>query len=266
MLLTAVVDESGKFKDKDVICLAGIIGGPHFWRGLTGKWVQTLQKHSIDYLHIKELRRWDGVYASKKMEWGDAKREEVLVEFAKILPEVIREHGGVALCVSLDARAYRDLKSEQQRIIGKPDLAVFNFFIASMLWLAASLLPEGFEINITCDDDEAVAEPVYKLLRLAKVRNPLARRIKALCFCDDEVYPPLQIADLVANTLFREATRVVNSPDNPRSEMFRALAGSGVQIHLVHLSADVLTKIAASPGGITISFAVKIVSEVDNAI
>jgi Isoprenylcysteine carboxyl methyltransferase (ICMT) family len=85
VLLHANIDESGKFQDKDVICLTGLITSVTNWRGLIEDWSRLLRKHDINFLHIKDLMPWEGIYASKKDTWGTVGRNAVLLEFAALV-------------------------------------------------------------------------------------------------------------------------------------------------------------------------------------
>lgn len=258
VLLHANIDESGKFQDKDVICLTGIITSVNNWRVTTGEWKRTLDVHKIAYLHVKELRRWEGIYAEKKDQWGDAGREEVLADFAKVVKFSMSEKRGIGLSVSLDAATWRMLTSEEKRRIGKANLAAFEMFVAGMLYLGLHMFPPDFDIGLICDEDEEMAIPTYELLRKAKVANPEAKkRVNSLCFANDKVYLPLQMADLLANSCFREAQRIVSSPESQQGYLYRTMTKDGAHFNAIDLNADILKQIASSPEGVAMVFSTK---------
>src|SRR5580704_12392806 len=223
LLLQAVIDESGKFKDKNVICLAGMLAFGSFWMSLEARWRDRLQKHGIEYFHAKELWRWDGIYAAKRDMWGEAGREQVLIDFATAVQQTIADGNGLVQCVYFDAATWKTLTSEQQRLLGRPDLITFDMFLASMLYHCRQLFPEEFSVSVICDDDEELALPIYKLFRLAKKQNEIAKRVLGICFADDLAYIPLQAADLIANTFYRDKIRAESDPPLPESNIFKTL-------------------------------------------
>ena len=248
LLTYAIIDESGKFKDKDVICLAGILAGWEYWGVAGDRWQQVLNKHTIQYLHVKELRRWDGIYSEKKEVWGNAGRETVLLDFAEVIRTGSSVGRNITLYLSLDAAAWKSLSSEEQRRIGRPDLAVFDLFLAGMLFHGRDLFPPDFVVSLICDDEEEVALPIYRLMRASKLRNPDAKRIRSLAFCDDKSYPQLQIADFIANTFYRELIRARNTPELPQPEVFKAMV-SGTRVHSIHIDERMLKEMASYPQG-----------------
>lgn len=78
-------DESGKFKDKDVIGFCGYISSPEIGAAISDSWFGLLRKHSIPYLHVTKLMSWKGPYVELRARWGDKGRPEVLTEFASDL-------------------------------------------------------------------------------------------------------------------------------------------------------------------------------------
>ena len=112
LLLQAVIDESGKFKDKNVICLAGMLAFGSFWTSLEARWRDRLQKHGIEYFHAKELWRWDGIYAAKRDMWGEAGREQVLIDFATAVQQTILTVMALSnACISMQRRGKPSLVS-----------------------------------------------------------------------------------------------------------------------------------------------------------
>lgn len=258
VLLHANIDESGKFKDKDVICLTGIITTVQNWRVITGEWNRVLALHKIAYLHAKELKRWDGIYAGKKDLWGASGRDAVFADFAKVVHFSMSEKRGIGLSVSVDSATWRSLTSEQQRNVGEPSLAAFELFLAGMLYLGLQMFPPGFDIGLVCDDDQEMAIPTYKLLAKAKLANPEAKkRVNSLCFANDEAYPPLQMADLLANSCYGEAQRLATTPAARQDDVFVAMTKNGAHFNSMYLDSATLKQIGDSPDGITLAFTTK---------
>jgi hypothetical protein len=218
--LHANLDESGKFKDKDTICLAGIISHPENLKVINGHWVQGLRHRDIDYLHVSELMRWDGIYNPKKDKWGTDGRSEVLNQFAKV----------VNLSMS-----------------HRPSLVVFEVFIAGLVGLGLRLFAKDFTLGLTCDEDEEMILPMCRLLRRARAEIPeIGQRIKSICFADDQFYLPLQLADLLAYACSTELNRRRLYPDMPQDSLY-GTAVKEADLFLSHLTGDKLRQIAKLP-------------------
>ena len=132
----------------------------------------------------------------------------------------------------------------------------FDMFLASMLYHCRQLFPEEFSVSVICDDDEELALPTYKLFRLAKKQNEIAKRVRGICFADDLAYIPLQAADLIANTFYRDKIRAESDPPLPESNIFKTLVG-GTRVYFFHITADLLREMASHPHGFTFDFVPK---------
>lgn len=237
LLIQAHIDESGKFHDRDVITVSGLLSSPDYWRLLNGRWLDALEKCHLPYLHVKEV-----------------KDRSILQDFSKIIRMAMAPTFGIGVTVSLDVRAWKSLTSEQQRSIQRPDLAIFEMLIAAMLCLGQNLLPPDFDVALTCDDEEETAFPIYRLWRKVRIRNPeLAKKVVSICFCDDSKYPALQMADLFANTCYRESLRAFTDPDKDRDALYSEMTNEAA-IFKVDMDRDMLINIANHGGSVKLEF------------
>ena len=63
----------------------------------------------------------------------------------------------------------------------------------------------NYRFNLLCDDSEEYSSECLKVYRRFRKLEPgLASKIGSLCFVNDETYPPIQAADLMAFCRRRE--------------------------------------------------------------
>ncbi len=80
------------------------------------------------------------------------------------------------------------------------------------------------KITFICDDEEQMAEPMYKLYRRVKLVYPGAReKLKGLCFADDEYLFLLQAADLTSSLIRREGGKKFLNESYDHERLFAAL-------------------------------------------
>jgi hypothetical protein len=117
----------------------------------------------------------------------------------------IRKHLEVVTGIALDVKAFKALPPHYFQILGdNPFFTAFLRMILRILELTGPKLP----ISLICDDEEQMAEPMYKLYRRVKLVWPEAREVfAAISFADDKRLWGLQAADIVASLFRREADK-----------------------------------------------------------
>lgn len=244
LVLHATLDESGKFSDKDIIAACGFLTTRNVWNAYNLAWSEFLIRSDIEYLHVSELMRWDGIYAPKKDTLGAHGRDLIFTEAVKTICSVLPRRS-VPIAVVLDAKAFRSLDSESRRRLGKPNLIVFQLFIGSILGYIART-KKDYVLSLVCDDDETMAGQLYLILCKSKVANPDAkRRIRSICFTDDTIYYPLQAADLFSHICYSEMERQMNHQTRPVAELYRTLWKAFGEFEGAFINSEHLSDISA---------------------
>jgi len=212
-------DDSGKWKDSDYVCLAGYLSDESGWNGFCADWRALLDKHGIPSVHVKDLLPMQGPY--RDLGWTLTKRDEVYNEFVS----VIRKHVLVGFGMAVDARYWRAMKPEARKLLGDPFMACFQRLmrrITDRLEAAGSQDP----MPITFDDCSDYSQKCYSAWSALRKRDPrMMRLISAITFADDEIFYPLQGADVLANETNKhlrnlaKARRVRPDMENLRPEM-----------------------------------------------
>jgi hypothetical protein len=197
--LTSYFDESGKFADQRVVVFGGVVAVVH--EPFFEDWEKHLLRNGLQTLTMKEALRHDRPLSESNPALGVDARVEALLPFIKC----IRKHLLAISGVALDVEAFRSLPSHYHQILGNDPF--FTAFLRSLMAIIEIARP-GDKVMLICDDEEAMAKPMYKLYRRVKLVNDKARdALKCLCFGDDEFMFPLQAADCVSSIMRREADK-----------------------------------------------------------
>ena len=119
----------------------------------------------------------------------------------------IREHPELSVAIALDVDGVAPvIKRTKGRLVPTDNPHMIAFAMA-MYWLI-DWSGTTDRLSLICDDEQEMALPCYDLYRRLKVLNPEARqKLACLSFADDEVFLPLQGADMLASLIRLEALR-----------------------------------------------------------
>jgi hypothetical protein len=195
------LDESGKPKGPCVSFCGWVADTPR-WRAFEQEWRVFLREKQIRSVHMAELMgRDDEPYQNMSLTRED--RLKIVSEGF----ELVNKHSLGAIHVAVDCQAFKLMSKESQRKCGN-DCHVMCF--EQCVRLTIKVLEairtkfsfgEGWGQGATFvfDDNPEYAVECYNLVRNAKEQHPLWRKwIGSICFADDEIYTPLQAADMLA--------------------------------------------------------------------
>ncbi|MGB7556504.1 MAG: DUF3800 domain-containing protein [Candidatus Korobacteraceae bacterium] len=189
--MNCVFDDSGG-SDTSFICIAGYVALDTGWDLFIDEWFGCLTKHRLPFLHMKDFIPMRGPY--KDFGWSVLKRNEVLVEFA----EIIKRRAIVGFAVGLDAAHYRKMGPKFTREFGDPR----RFCVIRLLRMIVDRFSNigGLSeiLTLVFDDSEEMSLDYHRVVRELRKQDEYKKLIGSVCFADDEVYNPLQGADLLA--------------------------------------------------------------------
>jgi hypothetical protein len=184
----AFFDESGKFEGTEIVCMGGCVVAPELVPVLTREWVDILEDVKLPFTSMKEAVHFKGPY----LKWKDQpdKRDDALRRLANVL--VTNRVGCIAATApSVFFGSMSD--AEKERLWRNTYYPAFESCIIGCLGHA------GTEVRVFCDLAEEYSEKCVKLFHLLRKRRSDAKaRCVGISFCDDEVTPCLQMADMVA--------------------------------------------------------------------
>jgi len=183
-------DESGKFKDKNLICLCGYLSSGEKWDLFTCKWKELTDEIKIPAVHTKTFYQ-DCKEAGLSKEQTAHRLEQFI--------DIVRESISVGFAVGLDARYYRGMPKAAKEGLGDPGVACLQRLLRLIRNRLRSI-GYNYKISITLDDDVSYAMKFYNAIsRLRTKDKELGRMIGAVSFADDSFIVPLQAADILAN-------------------------------------------------------------------
>lgn len=187
-------DESGKFQDRDFICLCGYLSSGDRWDEFMSRWMKLLETIKLPAIHMKTF-----YVDCQKVGLDDARAKEVLEQFIDIIRETIL----VSFAVGLDASFYRGMPNEAKEGLGDPGVACLQRFLRLIRNRLSNVGYNG-RLSLTLDEDETYAMKFYNVVsRLRRADSELGRLIGAVCFGDDTYSLPLQAADILANLTYK---------------------------------------------------------------
>ena len=197
-------DESGKFKDQEIVCFAGYVAGWKAVEAFDGDWSYWLRRFGLDCLTMKHALNHRVRLSDKTDARGPKERITVLMNFA----DCILKHFEFGTSVAVDVKAFESLSSEPRRVLGKnPHYMAFSRVLGEIKKHYRGEL----KIALVCDDEEAYSMECYRLYRKLKAQDAEARKpFTSIAFGDDADHTQLQAADMLASLTRLEAARQIN--------------------------------------------------------
>jgi hypothetical protein len=100
-------------------------------------------------------------------------------------------------------------------------------------------LNDSLPVGVIIDDDPEYAKDFYDLLDALRVQIPRVRsRISAITFGDDNHYPALQMADMIAFESRALGVRRIKDKDAQPTDLHRAITKGGIHSPRVWTASD----------------------------
>jgi hypothetical protein len=141
---------------------------------------------------MKDLMRLGGTYQRKN--WTDAKRDEVLSEFI----DIIQAHILAGFVIGFNAKDFRARPSEEKKKLGDPKMFCFQRLLKRVCDKLKAL---GYEATVSAifDDHQKYSRECYSHWSALRTQHPnLKHSIPCIAFADDEIFLPLQTADIIS--------------------------------------------------------------------
>lgn len=233
-IIHAAFDESGKFKDHDVVSLCGWISPYDFWEAFSAQWAAALEQFGMNELHTAEFMGLHGQYSNLRRRWGqgrERKKDKALTALATVIKKTMSKGVGAGI----DAKYYRSMSQKFRDANGDPFYIAFQEVIRqSMKYVLAYskfyALGQDVKISLIFDQNEDQAEQCLKILnKLKKIHADIRERITGICFCDRRSYAPLQAADFIAYVTKKEIERRIHKSSDVPSKWFASLSARNPQ-------------------------------------
>jgi hypothetical protein len=191
----AYFDESGKKSDHPVVTFSGVCVMQSKLDAFDAAWNTLLHQYGLRSLHMARASRLSEKHGDKMPRHQSAdQRMDTLLPFA----DCINEHLEMGLIQAWDVAGFNALSAEAKRGIGSPDDPYYIAFSRGLTELDDYTQPDD-RISLICDDDVMTALDCHRHYRgMGNAYPKLRQKMVALTFANDEYFPALQAADMVA--------------------------------------------------------------------
>lgn len=221
-------DESGKIHNSDFVSFCGYLGSNRQWEQLSSEWSALRIKRAVPPIHVSAMMRPenDELWSIVKQRWGkeyEDRRELLLDEFSCVISE------SKILCVGavVDCNAFKSLSLPKVKKSSRddPHYLAFQWTVLRSIERVEWGDSDGL-LGLLLDDDHEKALHCYALLHRLKEQYPqIRKRVSGICFCNDDKYPGVQAADMIAF----EARRLMVAGKTAPSQRFLLLTQNGVE-------------------------------------
>ena len=219
-ILNTYFDESGKQNDHPVVTFTGVCASQSRISAFDDAWGMLLRQYGLKSLHMAKasrLKEGSGPLMPRHQLIED--RVKALLPFA----DCINDHLEIGLFQAIDVQGFKLLTKEAKRGIGSPDDPHYLAFARGLVEVI-NYVQDDDKISLICDDDENTAWGCYVHYRaIRKVHTDVKNKIVALAFANDEYFPALQAADMVAFLTRLEAKKEFYDDFNMFGTLFEHL-------------------------------------------
>jgi hypothetical protein len=220
--VNACFDESGKLADTAHVAFAGCVATESDWRGISRRWNEILGTKGLKSTSMK-----DAIHFHKSFEgWQDRvqERDDLLVSLAKMLQRDVGFHGACPI----NCAQFKALPDKHKKKLKNPQYCGFEATVT----LALDWLRPDMKLHVFCDSSDEYAKECIGLYNLLRNNNRVAKeKCIAITFAEDEHFPPLQAADMLAYCVRADASRDVVAPDPIVDRLLRIFTGDGNGIY-----------------------------------
>lgn len=197
-LLHTCLDKTGKFTDSPTVSFGGWISDAYKWSKFTQDWYKLREDFpGISSIHMKVLMRPVSERSYQGHTFTVSKpRADLINRYIEIVSRWTLEVVGYAV----DCDAFRKVLSEKsrRRIGGDAHIFVFRRIMKHIVD-RLNFLDWPYATGLLFDDNEEYGRECHSLYNKARNHHPdWKKKFGSICFVDDELYPPMQAADVLA--------------------------------------------------------------------
>jgi hypothetical protein len=204
-LVLAAFDESGKLSDTQFVVFGGSVATPASWEVICEKWNETIKPKGIPCLSMKEAMHFHGPFAT----WAGRhkERDALLLRLAEMAQPLIAFH----ISTPMASAHFRSLPNAIRRSLKNPQYCGFEGCMRSVI---NAVKNPNMRVSLCCDSTDEFSVECLKLYLEIRRREPVLKaKCVSIIFAEDEHYPPLQLADMVAYCIRQDYTRQTVQPE-----------------------------------------------------
>lgn len=201
-ILYAYFDESGKKGEHSVVSFAGMCATENRIKIFDEEWEGLLRAYGWPALHMKELM---GKKKFSHRVKADTRKERA--EALKPFADCINDHLQFGLVVAMDVNGFNNLPVGMRAGLGNPADPNYVAFMRAMLQIV-EYCKDDDRIAVVCDHDNETAAGFWGYYMGIRRKHDRMRKLTvSISFADDNYFPSLQAADMVAYISRLEAKR-----------------------------------------------------------
>ncbi|HEV2387090.1 MAG TPA: hypothetical protein VGS20_07510 [Candidatus Acidoferrales bacterium] len=221
MIAQFFCDEGGKYQSGKLVSFVGLIASPPRLKDFDEEWKATLHSYELPAFHMMELA---DVHSAHGPKFPRDRTGPQTIEALEPFADCINKHLEVGLIQVWSVNAYVSMPTEAKaRLGGSCNDPHYLAFIRGVLE-AVNWIEAVDRLSVVCDDDKAKAWDFYLHYRAICDAVPeLRKKLVALTFAQDENFPALQAADMVAFLSRKEALAEFQSKTSDWTPLFSYL-------------------------------------------
>jgi hypothetical protein len=201
-IYNAYFDESGKHHDHPVVTLSCVCVAQSKLEQFNSEWERLLDQYGWNALHMVDAMR--NRKLSPKV---SAVTTEERIEAMKPFVDCINTKLDFGIVQALDVKGFNGLSKTLRAGLGNPNDPYFVAFMRALIELTERVQAAD-RISLLCDYDIETAWDCYRHWKgIRQAHNLISKKTISLTFADDEYFPALQAADMVAYLARLEAKR-----------------------------------------------------------
>jgi Protein of unknown function (DUF3800) len=189
-IVLACFDESGKFKDSDVVAFGGCVFVPQTLQRFSHEWKARLEVDGLPFTSMKDAVHCKGPY-EKFWKVAEDKRDAILIDLATMLVDA----SAIRIVSSMLTSTFNAFNQQFREKMGNDP--VYAGFESSLMGILHS--SPTIEVHVVYDLSEEYSEKAIKLFhKLRRNKADFKERCNGISFADDELHAGLQAADMIA--------------------------------------------------------------------
>ncbi|MBI3408078.1 MAG: DUF3800 domain-containing protein [Planctomycetes bacterium] len=186
-------DESGKLQDSKCVVFAACVFAQNEVSGFSRKWNDYLRNAGIKYLHMTDAMRCQGEFR----DWANRRRDRD--DLLETLGQLLVDRTAFQSLSPMDVSHFRALPSDDQKRFKDLVYAGFDALMTTLMTDAANFQKPEHRFHLIYDLSEEYSSQCLKHFnKLRRMHESYRQFFPSLTFADDQEFPPLQGADMVA--------------------------------------------------------------------
>jgi hypothetical protein len=203
MTLQVFFDESGKLADQEMVVFGGCLLTTDHSVVMSERWTDALKESGLSYMSMKDAMNFRGEFENWKKDLSrdvrEAERDALLVRMVSTADYDVKAYPSAGVSTS----DFKTLPDEQRKRLKDPQYCAFEACMNRTI----HLVHQADFLHIYCDSTENYAKECIGLYHKLRMRDAeFRKRCVAITFAEDEAFPPLQFADVVAYCVRKQKT------------------------------------------------------------